>query len=154
MSNLGALNHNALKFLVEADAVASVTAVAQADKWSLQILCGSQNKTVVSKNSKKTRVWRRLDTLTKYLLDLGIKKFEIDASHYDPENQTLKRPDSAAALKRTHSAHKKLLEQNNSITFTNETAVVQSEKLSPSEVRDKWEKRRAKILEEDNPSAK
>ncbi len=157
MSDLEKINHNALKILVEANAVNKVTAVAYADKWSLRVLCGTNNnvKTVVAKNSGKTRIWRKLDTLAKYLLDIGIYQFETDVTKYDPSKQTLRRPDSAAALKRTHKAHKKLAEQ----ALMNQPAVASfkiasKSDLTASQVRANWEKRRAKILQEANPRAK
>lgn len=156
MSNLETINHSALKFLVEADAVNLVTAIAHADKWSLRVQYGAKDdgkeKIVVAKNSGKTRVWRKLDTLAKYLLDLGVNKFEIDVRKYDPSKQTLRRPDSAESLKRTHSAHKKLAEQK-SIPAP-DLNLQKSANTTPSEVRANWEKRRAKILEEANPRAK
>ncbi len=158
MSELEKINHSALKILVEANAVNKVTALAYADKWSLRIMCGANNhvKTVVAKNSGKTRVWRKLDTLAKYLLDLGVHQFETDVTKYDPTKQTLRRPDSAAALKRTHQAHKKLSEQSLIAQKPSVVPLKTSSKsdLSASEVRENWEKRRAKILEEANPRAK
>lgn len=161
MSSSESINHNALKFLVEADAVNQVTAVAYADKWSLRVRLGNKDadsgetneKTVVSKNSGKTRVWRKLDTLAKYLQDLGVNKFATDVTKYDPSKQTLRRPDSAAALKRTHSAHKRLIDEKN-IQVPTYQATPKGSDASPSEVRKSWEKRRAKILQESNPRAK
>ncbi len=159
MSQSETINHNALKFMVEADAINKVIAIAHADKWSLRIQYGSdeiKTKTVIAKNSGKTRVWRKLDTLAKYLLDLGIYTFETDVTKYDPTKQTLRRPDSAAALKRTHSAHQKLVEQNSSVlpAYDSDAIIRKSQDASPSEVRESWEKRRARILEEANPRAK
>jgi hypothetical protein len=157
MSDLEKINHSALKILVEANAVNKITAFAYADKWSLQISCGNNKiiKTVVAKNSGKTRVWRKLDTLAKYLLDLGVYQFETDVTKYDPSKQTLRRPDSAAALKRTHQAHKKLNEQ---VVAQKPDAVmlktVSKNDLSANQVRENWEKRRAKILQEANPRAR
>ena len=160
------INHNALKFMVEADAINKAIAVAHADKWSLHIQYGSdeiRTKTVIAKNSGKTRIWRKLDTLAKYLLDLGVYTFETDVTKYDPTKQTLRRPDSAAALKRTHLAHKKLAEQNNDAvpaynaglsSSPEASSLIRKQEVSPTEVRESWEKRRARILEEENPRAK
>lgn len=161
MSSSESINHNALKFLVEAEAVNQVTAVAYADKWSLRVKLGNKDadngeaneKTVVAKNSGKTRVWRKLDTLAKYLQDLGVNKFATDVTKYDPSKQTLRRPDSAAALKRTHSAHKRLIDESTFQVPPYQTTSKSGE-VSPSEVRENWEKRRAKILQESNPRAK
>jgi len=159
MSDLEKINHNALKILVEANAVKKATAIAYADKWSLRILCGASDnlkeKTVVAKNSGKTRIWRKLDTLAKYLQDLGIKQFQTDVTKYDPSRQTLRRPDSAAALKRAHQAQKQLAEQHDEDREAIlKVAMTHNNHLTPGQVRQNWEKRRAKILEEANPRAR
>ncbi len=78
------INHNALKHLIEANSVKSATAVAEGDTWILQVVAGDTKKTVMAKNSGKPRIWRKLETLTKYLKGLGLDYFIIDASNFDP----------------------------------------------------------------------
>lgn len=153
MSGTSSINHNGLKILVEADAVSRITAVANADKWSLTVTCGDTKKEVVAKNTGKVRVWRKLDTLAKYLQDLGFSSFETDVRHYDPSRKTLRRPDSAAALKRTHMAQRKL-EQETGDASQDTQGLKKLNKASPAEVRESWEKRRARILQEANPRVK
>lgn len=144
--NTNTLNHNALTHLVEANAINSATATADGDTWALNILVGDTDKTVMAKNSGKARIWRKLDTLARYLQKMGINKFQIDVSNYDPSQKSLTRPDSASTLKRTHRAHKSFQQQSfNQIAST--------EQSSEQQVREKWEERRAKILREENPRA-
>lgn len=153
--NKYAINHNALTHLIEAGAVSSATAKADGDIWSLVIHAGDFEKTVMAKNSGKARVWRKLDTLAKYLQEAGLDKFEIDLSEYDPTQKSLRRPDSASTLKRTHQAHKSMQRQTEmqkhhieKPEFTNNTdRAIQAAK-------EKWEERRAKILQQENPRAK
>lgn len=140
------INHNALIHLIEANAVSAATATADGDIWALTISIGGDKKTVMAKNSGKPRIWRKLDTLAKYLKEAGLQKFEIDVSQYDPSLKSLKRPDSASTLKRTHSLHKKLQK----IAETTHTDTEETLKT----VKKRWEERRAKILLEENPRAK
>jgi len=153
------INHNALTHLVEADAVSSAIAQANGDIWSLSVKVGDKLKIVMAKNSGKARVWRKLDTLAKYLKELGMDTFEIDVSNYDPSQKSLRRPDSASTLKRTHDAHKSLqqhniesieknIEQEETREFTNNTD------RAIELAKQKWEERRARILQQENPRAK
>ncbi|MEE9445539.1 MAG: hypothetical protein V3V19_07730 [Cocleimonas sp.] len=141
------INHNALKHLIEANSVKSATAVAKNDTWFLQVVAGDTKKTVMAKNSGKPRIWRKLETLTKYLKGLGLDYFIIDASNYDPSIKSLQRPDSAAILKRTHKAHK-------SQEVQEPRPILGRKQLADDAVKEKWEERRAKILQQEDPRAK
>ena len=146
MSN--GINHNALKLLFEAEAVDSVIVIANADQWTLNIRFGDAEKTILAKNSGKARIWRKLDTLAKYLSGLGIKHFETDLANYDPNQKSLTRPDSAAILKRTHEAHRAQQEKEE----LQEAIAAIDRKTSPDKVN--WEQRRARILKQENPRVK
>ena len=181
------INHNALTHLIEADAVSVVIVKAVGDTWALSVKVGDTLKIVMAKNSGKPRVWRKLDTLAKYLKDLGIDKFHTDVSKYDPSQKSLRRPDSANILKQTHKSHQSLQQTNDKSDQDIEDIVaivedaepvlkvnVQSEEVAveaqPAEVsepvkvnptdkaiqlaKERWEHRRAKILQEENPRAK
>jgi hypothetical protein len=50
------------------------------------------------------RSWANLNSVVRYLSDLGIHEFVTDARNYDPSQKTLKRPDKAEALRRAHEA--------------------------------------------------
>ena len=181
------INHNALTHLVEADAVSIAIAKAVGDTWVLTVQVGDTLKIVMAKNSGKPRVWRKLDTLAKYLKDLGVDKFHTDVSKYDPSQKSLRRPDSANTLKRTHKSHQSLLQS----TETTKQESSSDPELKPSPelkvniqplqepfepesefadvsdpvkmnsadkaiqlAKERWENRRAKIVQEENPRAK
>ena len=144
------INHNALKLLIEADAVDSATVIANADQWTLKITFDDAEKTILAKNSGKARIWRKLDTLAKYLSGLGINRFETDLVNYDPSQKTLTRPDSSAILKRTHEAHRSQQEKEE----IQEAITAIDKKASPDKVRVNWEQRRARILKQENPRVK
>ena len=173
------INHNALTHLIEADAVSVVIVKAMGDTWALTVQVGDTLKIVMAKNSGKPRIWRKLDTLAKYLKDLGIEKFHTDVSKYDPSQKSLRRPDSANTLKQTHKSHQSLQQplQEPVSKYTSEpilkvnvqpdqaqakvddVEVTDAVKVNPTDkaielAKERWEHRRAKILQEENPRAK
>ena len=151
-TNQSTVNHNALKHLIEANSVKSATAVADGDTWILQVVAGDTKKTVMAKNSGKPRMWRKLETLTKYLKGLGLDYFIIDASHFDPSLKSLQRPDSSAILKRTHKAHKS--QTTEEPQKRGARPILGRKQLTDDVVKEKWEQRRAKILQQEDPRAK
>lgn len=174
------INHNALTHLIEANAVSVVIVKAVGDTWALTVQVGDTLKIVMAKNSGKPRVWRKLDTLAKYLKDLGIEKFHTDVSKYDPSQKSLRRPDSANTLKQTHKSHQSLQQQTLEEPEQESTSepvlkvnvqpqqeqaqidhvkVTEAVKVNPTDkaiqlAKERWEHRRAKILQEENPRAK
>ncbi|MBL7000753.1 MAG: hypothetical protein ISR73_12885 [Gammaproteobacteria bacterium] len=103
--NAKTIDHRTLSHLLEAGAIRTVTAVGQGDRWALVVHYGSVDKTLKSVNSHQIRTWAKLDSLVKYLRNLGIRKFDTDATNFDPDQvSTRKRPDKSEALKRAHSA--------------------------------------------------
>lgn len=154
-TNSNGINHSALKLLIEANAIESTLASANGDQWVLKVSFNKSEKIVLAKNSGQARIWRKLDTLAKYLSGIGINRFEIDMLDYDPTQKTLTRPDSAATLKQAHKAHKSLQEkttdreekESDKITLPNE-------ELSPDKVRVSWEERRVRILQQEDPRVK
>lgn len=102
------ITHSSLKLLAESGTIRNATAIADGDCWSLIVRFGLSERTLMSKNGK-VRVWRKLDTLAKYITkDLAIARFETDGSNYEPGIKSLQRPDSSAVLKRAHEALRKV----------------------------------------------
>ena len=102
--NAETITHTTLKELAEAGAIRRACAVAFGDRWGLVFSYGGVEKTLRSKNGHNVRNWANLNSVTNYLAELGIRKFETDATNYDPNQKTLTRPDKSAALKRAHQA--------------------------------------------------
>ncbi len=69
---------------------------------------GAQERALAAQRSRQVRLFRRFETLTTYLKEIGIERFEVDAEDYDPAlPKTARRPDffrCTDALKRTHAA--------------------------------------------------
>jgi len=148
------INHNALMHLVEADAVSLFTIIADEDTWSLKVQVGDTEKIVMAKNSGKPRVWRKLDTLAKYLKGLGVTTFNTDISNYDPTKKSLRRPDSASTLKQAHQSHQTLQKRVNNndekVSQQTENKKENSTDRAIQLAKEKWEHRRAKLLEEES----
>ena len=102
--NAETITHTTLKELVEAGAIRRACAVAFGDRWGLVFSYGGVEKTLRSKNGHNVRNWANLNSVANYLAELGIRKFEADATNYDPNQKTLTRPDKSAALKKAHQA--------------------------------------------------
>ena len=98
------ITHNTLKHLAEAGAVHSASAVAIGDRWAIVVAYGGTKRTLRATNSHQVRSWASLNSLVKYLMGLGIRQFNGDATHYDPQQKTISRPDKSATLKRAHEA--------------------------------------------------
>lgn len=157
MSASDKLNHNTLVHLVDAGAVSAAVVIADEDRWTLTVVVGENKKTVIAKNSRSPRVWRKLDTVAKYMKSIGLSTFEIDVTQYDPSKKSLRRPDSASILKKTHEAHRSLQESEADQFIDIDaiaTHVKEIKESSPIKVRENWEKRRARILEQENPRVK
>ena len=93
------ITHNTLKHLAEAGAVHSASAVAIGDRWAIVVAYGGTKRTLRATNSHQVRSWASLNSLVKYLMGLGIRQFNGDATHYDPQQKTISSPDKSATLK-------------------------------------------------------
>lgn len=71
------ITHPTLVQLVAAGAVRVVVAVGQPGGWSLLVRYG-----LAAQRSKQLRVFRKLDTLVLYLQQIGVSRFEVDASSF------------------------------------------------------------------------
>jgi len=99
------IDHGTLSRLVEADVVSAAHVVGRDGGWALSVKYGVAERFLAAQRSGKVRLFRRLESVTSYLKDLGVDRFEVDASSFDAAaSQTRKRPDRAAALKRAHKA--------------------------------------------------
>ncbi|MBY2916894.1 hypothetical protein [Rhizobium leguminosarum] len=96
------IDHTTLSRLVEAGSVDAVHVVGKTGGWSVVIRYGKAERPLAAQRSRQVRVFKRMDTLVSYLKDVGISRFEVDATDYAPGIAS--RPDRAAALRRTHEA--------------------------------------------------
>jgi hypothetical protein len=96
------IDHRTVAQAVRAGAVRGAHIVGQAGGWGVVFHYG-QATPVLAARRGEVRTFARLETLVGYLKDLGIAKFEVDASGYDPEKPS--RPLRADAAERLRHAH-------------------------------------------------
>ncbi|MDZ4811352.1 MAG: hypothetical protein SGI99_01880 [Pseudomonadota bacterium] len=104
MVELKPIDHTTLANLVEAGAVRGVQIIGQKGGWAILVKCGLLERPLAAQRSGKVRVFKRLESLTTYLRSVGIARFEVDATDYDPTALRTPRPDRAAAMRHNHEA--------------------------------------------------
>jgi hypothetical protein len=96
------IDHATLSHLVAAGAVDGAHVLGRAGGWSVVIRYGKTERALAAQRSRQVRLFKRMDTLVSYLMDLGIPQFDVDSAEYEPASAS--RPDRSEALKRTHEA--------------------------------------------------
>ena len=97
----------ALKELVAAGAIRSAFVVGRDTAYFVTIKYGMAEKVVGARTRQggiKEREFLSLDVAAKYLRGIGIRRFDVDESHFAGVRKRASRPDRAAALKATHEA--------------------------------------------------
>ncbi|MGS0892771.1 antitoxin PaaA2 family protein [Burkholderia stagnalis] len=98
------IDQKTLVQLVQAGAVRAARVVGCGNGWAVSARCGA-NERFLSAKRGDVRVFRRFETLVGFLRDIGISRFDVDASDFDPVAAgRATRPDRAAALKAAHEA--------------------------------------------------
>ena len=99
------IDHTTLTKLAQAGLLRSAHVVGQDGGWGILVKYGMTECVLTAQRSCEVRIFRKLETLVKYLKGIGIPRFEVDAVNYDPHSiTTTKRPDRAAAMKDAHAA--------------------------------------------------
>lgn len=105
LMNTQTIDHGTLTQLSENGSISSAHIVAKPGGWSIEIQQGSEEYSLAAQRSGQVRLFKRLETLVTYLQGVGINRFDVDASGYDPlQVKTYARPDRAEAMKQAHEA--------------------------------------------------
>lgn len=103
--NRKTIDHSTLLNLVETGMVHDAHVIGNSGGWFVAIRHRGVEQILTAQRSGQFRLFRRMDTLASYLKDLGIERFDVDASGYSANvPETRARPDRADALRRTHAA--------------------------------------------------
>ncbi len=102
--NAEIITHTTLRELAAAGAIHEAAAVAQGSRWSLVVRYGGIERVLAARKTKQPRSWAHLDSLVRYLAEIGIHQFTTDARNYDPDQPGQKRPDRSEALRQAHEA--------------------------------------------------
>ncbi|MFM0335042.1 hypothetical protein [Paraburkholderia fungorum] len=95
------IKETTLRELQQAESVASVLVRGLTGGYALVIRCGD-NERLLATTRGETRLFS-LESAGRFLRELGISKFEVDTSEYEPGRLRKARPDRAAALRKTRS---------------------------------------------------
>lgn len=99
------IDHVTLERLVEAGAVRGASIVGQPGGWGVVIQYGMTERALAAKRGA-VRIFRKFETLVGYLKGIGIAKYQVDASQFDPValKTDRKRSDAAERMKNAHEA--------------------------------------------------
>lgn len=88
-----------LRGLVDAKSIQSACVTGCCGGYSIVVRYGQEERTLATRRGG-IRLFK-LDNASKFLCELGIEKFEVDATTFQPGRLRKSRPDRAAALKGT-----------------------------------------------------
>lgn len=99
------LDHANLSRLAETGRINATHIVGQPGGWAVQVDIDNQEHVLTAQRSGNVRLFKKLETLVSYLHELGIERFEVDSSIWNPQQTaTYQRPDRAQALRQAHEA--------------------------------------------------
>lgn len=99
------IDHHTLARLVQGSAVQATHVVAAPGGWTVIVQYGGTESALATTRSKQIRVFKRLETLIGCLKGVGIRRFDVDANHFDAAaTKPPRRSDTSATLKQAHAA--------------------------------------------------
>ena len=99
------IDYTSFTHLLQAGAIRAVSAVylpGQAGGWALSVRYGTTEAAVTARRSGQLRTWAKLETVADHLHKLGVVRFDVDASQYQPGETRRRRPDRAEAMRKLH----------------------------------------------------
>lgn len=98
------IDHSTLRELADAGGIDETHVKNTGQGWVVIIRSGHRTRQLTTNRSRQARVFKRLETLTGYLVETGIKKFDVDAQAFVAGATSSTRPDLSRALKARHEA--------------------------------------------------
>ena len=77
------IDHVTLSRLVEANAVKGANIIGQPGGWGVVIKYGMTERALAAKRGS-VRIFRKFETLVSYLKGVGMDKYQVDATGFDP----------------------------------------------------------------------
>jgi len=146
-TDLLTIDHNTLSRLVEAGAVRGAHVISQIGGWCVIIKYGMLERPLAATRSKEVRKFKKLETLVNYLKEIGISRFDVDATGYDQSSiQTYKRPDRVEAIRKNQEAieHDKWFREQVALALV-EADDPATEWISNDDVAASWTLKRAEL---------
>jgi hypothetical protein len=101
------MKEQALRELVESGFAQAALVVGMRGGYGISIRNGSSESTLQSSRGE-VRLFT-LETAAKYLRQIGISRFEVDASNFEPGRIRKPRPDRSEALRKTRTTPRQAL---------------------------------------------
>lgn len=94
-----------LEHLVEAGAVKGASIVGQPGGWGVVVHYGLTERVLAARRGA-VRKFKKFETLVDYLKSIGLAKYQVDATNYEPvaPASDRKRTDAAERMKDAHAA--------------------------------------------------
>jgi hypothetical protein len=89
------IDHVTLSRLVEANAVNGASIIGQPGGWGVVIKYGMTERALSARRGS-VRIFRKFETLVGYLKGIGVAKYQVDATGYDPVALKLTRRNDAS----------------------------------------------------------
>lgn len=99
------IDHLTLSRLVKANIVSGASIVGQPGGWGVIIKYGMAEHALAAKRGS-LRVFRKFETLVGYLREIGVAKYQVDATNFDPVvlKHTRSNAGAGARMKAAHQA--------------------------------------------------
>lgn len=99
------IDRTTLEHLAEAGAIRGASIVGQPGGWGVVFQYGLTERVLAARRGA-IRVYRKFETLVEYLKSIGIAKYQVDATGYEPVVPATdrKRTDAAERMKEAHAA--------------------------------------------------
>ena len=92
-----------LEHLADAGAIREASVIGQPGGWGVVFQYGNAERALAVKRGQ-VRLFKKFDTLARYLKQIGIEQFRTDTRHFDPAVTTVRRADTSERMKRAHEA--------------------------------------------------
>lgn len=99
------IDRTTLEHLAAAGAIRGASIVGQPGGWGVVFQYGLTERVLAARRGA-IRVYRKFETLVEYLKSIGIAKYQVDATGYEPGVPATdrKRTDAAERMKEAHAA--------------------------------------------------
>lgn len=99
------IDRTTLEHLVEAGAVKGASIVGQPGGWGVVVHYGLTERVLAARRGA-IRNFKKFETLVQYLKSIGLAKYQVDATEYEPvaPASDRKRTDAAERMKNAHAA--------------------------------------------------
>jgi len=101
------IDHTTLEHLVEAGAICGADVIGHPGGWGVVVKCGVTERALAARRGA-VRSFRKFETLVRYLKDVGISQYNVNAANFDAAvlKTTRVRPDSAERMRSAFEASK------------------------------------------------